>query len=56
VRSGTAAPPAASKPNIVFVDRNNRPIDVGSDPAHVPAAPEASVLIRGDALVEGFAR
>ncbi|MBB2910145.1 aspartate 1-decarboxylase [Streptosporangium becharense] len=44
------------KPKIVFVDRDNRPVDVGSDPARVPDVPEASGLARGDEPVEEPAR
>lgn len=35
-------------PRVVFVDDRNRVLDLGSDPAHVPAdAPEASLLVPG---------
>ncbi|MDN3271914.1 aspartate 1-decarboxylase [Streptomyces sp. MA15] len=40
----------ALQPSIVFVDQRNRPVNVGPDPACVPAVPEASPLIRGDTL------
>jgi len=35
-------------PRVVFVDEANRPIDLGTDPTHVPAdAPAASMLVPG---------
>jgi aspartate 1-decarboxylase len=44
------------RPRVVFVDRDNSPIDLGTDPAHVPADPHADALIRGDVLVDGAVR
>ncbi|MBT3162708.1 aspartate 1-decarboxylase [Streptomyces sp. Vc74B-19] len=41
------------QPTIVFVDEHNRPVDVGGDPAHVPADRAASSLLRGDTLTQG---
>ncbi|MFH8791108.1 aspartate 1-decarboxylase [Streptomyces sp. NPDC017941] len=40
------------RPHIVFVDENNRPLDIGTDPAHVPDSPAASPLLRGDTLAQ----
>ncbi|MEV8634460.1 aspartate 1-decarboxylase [Streptosporangium sp. NPDC051023] len=55
-RTVTDAEARDLRPNIVFVDRDNRPVDIGPDPARVPAVPEAARLVRGDALVKGGAR
>ncbi|MCI3928171.1 aspartate 1-decarboxylase [Streptomyces sp. AN091965] len=44
------------RPHIVFVDEDNRPLDIGADPAHVPAAPAAAPLLRGDTLAQGAVR
>ncbi|GLW24098.1 MULTISPECIES: aspartate 1-decarboxylase [Microbispora] len=47
------------QPRIVFVDRDNRPVDVGPDPARVPATAAAagmSRLVRGDLLAKGSPR
>ncbi|MFJ7771007.1 aspartate 1-decarboxylase [Streptomyces sp. NPDC097107] len=43
------------RPDVVFVDRHNRPQDIGTDPAHVPAGADAAQLVRGDQLLEGAA-
>lgn len=43
------------RPDVVFVDRHNRPCDLGSDPAHVPTGADAAPLTRGDQLFEGAA-
>ncbi|MGW8066389.1 aspartate 1-decarboxylase [Streptomyces ziwulingensis] len=45
----------ALKPDVVFVDRHNRPRDTGTDPAHVPAETDAAQLVRGDQMLEGAA-
>ncbi|MDJ1639541.1 aspartate 1-decarboxylase [Streptomyces pakalii] len=45
----------ALQPTIVFVDQNNRPLDIGGDPAHVPADEAAAHLMRGDTLARGAA-
>src|SRR5881398_3284346 len=36
------------EPSVVFVDADNRVIDIGGDPAAVPDVPAASDLVRGD--------
>ncbi|MEU6394549.1 aspartate 1-decarboxylase [Streptomyces sp. NPDC046939] len=42
-------------PDVVFVDRHNRPKHTGADPAHVPDEADAARLVRGDQLLEGAA-
>ncbi|MGW6982599.1 aspartate 1-decarboxylase [Streptomyces sp. NPDC054932] len=44
-----------ARPHVVFVDDQNRPLSVDTDPAAVPDFPEASQLVRGDVL-EGAGR
>ncbi|MFH8935287.1 aspartate 1-decarboxylase [Streptomyces griseosporeus] len=55
-QSVSAAEAKDLQPNIVFVDQHNRPLDIGGDPAHVPADPAAASLMRGDTLAQGAVR